>query len=113
MSTAPTPRAPLAQQLRQAMIVLRPDDEIDRRLAAQDLRAFGLRDAAGHDQRRLAPRARAIVLQFANLAEFGIDLLGGALADMAGVEDDEIGVLDIRRLLVALSAATSAMRCES
>ncbi len=92
------------KQLRQAVIVLRPDDEIDGGLPAQDFPALGLRDAAGDDQRRLAPLRGAFCLEFADLAEFGIDLFGGALADVAGVEDDEIGVLDRLRLGKALLA---------
>ena len=45
------------EEVGQAMIVLRPDDEIDRGLAAQDLAPFGLGDAAGDDERRLPPAA--------------------------------------------------------
>ena len=40
-----------AQQLRKTMVVLRTDDEIDRRLPAGDFRSFGLGDAAGDDDR--------------------------------------------------------------
>ena len=46
------PIARFAQELRQAMIALRADDDVDGRLAAQDFRALGLGDAAGDDQRR-------------------------------------------------------------
>ena len=86
------------------MVVLRSDDEIDRRLAAADLLAFGLGDAARHDQGGRAALALALGLQDAQLAEFGEDLLRRALADVAGVEDDEVGVLDVGRLLVAFLA---------
>ena len=41
----------------------------------------------------VAALARGLVLGDAQPAEFGIDLFGGLLADMAGVEDDEVGVL--------------------
>ena len=47
------------EQVGQAVIALRPDHEIDRRRAADDLLAFGLRDAAGdRDRSRGGPRAR-------------------------------------------------------
>jgi hypothetical protein len=35
---------------------------------------------------------RGLVLHDTQPADLGIDLVGGLLADMAGVEDDEIGV---------------------
>ena len=56
------------------MIALRTDDDIDRRLAAQDLRPLGLGDTAGDDQRRPAARPAAFFLELTQLAEFGIDL---------------------------------------
>ena len=95
----PEPR--LAQELGQAMIALRTDHDVDRRLAAQDFRALGLGDAAGDDEHRLPPCPAALVLQLAQLAELGIDLLRGPFADMAGVEHDEIGVFDAASLAIA------------
>jgi hypothetical protein len=71
--------------VRKAVVRLRPDHQIDRRLAAHDFRPFGLGDAAGHgDQHRPALR-RSRLLQPLDLAKLGIDLLGRLLADMAGV----------------------------
>ena len=96
------PQARFAHELRQAMIALRTDHDIDRRLAAQDFRPLGLGDAAGDDQRRPPPRPAALVLELAQLAELGIDFLRRPFADMAGVENDEIGVLDRMSLAVAL-----------
>jgi hypothetical protein len=96
------PQARFAHELRQAMITLRTDHDIDRRLAAQDFRSLGLRYATGDDQRRPPPPPAALVFEFAQLAELGIDLLRRPFADMAGVEDDEIGVLDRMSLAVAL-----------
>ena len=81
------------EQGRQAVIVLRSDDEVDGRGAADDLLAFGLRDAAGHRDHNIAARAGRGLLQAAHAAEFGIDLLRRLLPDVAGIEDDEIGVL--------------------
>ena len=47
------------EQLGQAVIALRPDHEIDHRRAADDLRAFGLRDAARDRDRHAAARRGA------------------------------------------------------
>ena len=81
------------QQSRQPMVALRPDHEIDRRRAADDLLAFRLGDAAGDRDHHAAAVAGGGLLEHAHAAELGIDLLGRLLADVAGVEDDEIGVL--------------------
>ena len=48
------------------------------------------------------PSLRGGLLEHADPAELGIDLLGRLLADMAGVEDDEIGVLGVGGLGKAL-----------
>ena len=90
------------QHLRQPVIALRPDHEIDRGRAAEDLLAFGLRDAAGDRDRHVASLRRRVLLQHAHAAELGIDLLGRLLADVAGVEDDEVGVVRRRGLDEAL-----------
>ena len=42
------------EQLRQMVIALRADDDIDHRGAANDLAAFGLRDATGHRDAHVA-----------------------------------------------------------
>ena len=76
----------------QAMVALRADHEIDRRGAAQDFLALRLRDAAGNRDQHAAVAAAGGFLQFADTAEFRIDLLGRLLANVAGVEDDEVGV---------------------
>ena len=75
------------------MIALRADHDVDRRRAADDLLAFGLRDAAGHRDAHLAAVACGLVLGDAQPPELGVDLLGGLLADVAGVEDHQIRVL--------------------
>ena len=89
------------QQVGQAMVALRADHEIDRRRAADDLLALGLRDAARDRDHELAAVVRGRLLHHADAAELGIDLLGGLLADMAGVEDDEVGVVRRRGLGIA------------
>src|SRR5689334_19747548 len=69
------------------MVSLWADDDVDHRRAALGFRAFGLGDATGKRDQRL----RAILAPQA--ANVGIGLLGGFLADVAGVEDDEVGVI--------------------
>ena len=81
------------QQLRQVVIALRPDHDVDGRRAANDLGAFGLRDAAGHRDPHLAALARSLVLGDPQPPEFGIDLFGGLFADVAGVEDHQVRIL--------------------
>ena len=78
----------------QAMIGLRADHPIDHGRAADDLRALGLRHATRNADAHGTPFARALLLHHAQATEFGIHLLGRLFADMAGVQDDEIGVLD-------------------
>ena len=90
---APRPRR-TGQQLGQLVIGLRSDHQIDGRLAPHDLLALGLGDAAGHgDGHGPLPGRRPAVLQFAQLAELGINLLGRLFANMAGVENDEVSIL--------------------
>ena len=74
------------------MVALRAHDEIDDRCAARDLTAFGLRDATCDGDKRLLAFAAALIADITNAAEIGVDLFDGFLADVAGVEDDEIGV---------------------
>ena len=85
----------------QAVIILRSDDEVDGRRAADDFLAFGLRDAAGHRDQNMAALAGGGLLQAAHPAKLGIDLLRRLLTDVAGVENDEIGVLSRRGLDIA------------
>ena len=69
--------------------------------------ALGLGDAAGERDHR--PRA----VLAAQPTDVGIGFLRGFLADVAGVEDDQVGVVAVggRRQAVALSS--SAMRSPS
>ena len=80
------------------MIALRADHDIDDGRAADDLAAFGLRDAARHRDPHLAPVARCFVLGSAQASELRIDFLGRLLADVTGVEDHKIGVVGVCRL---------------
>ncbi|MPL97135.1 hypothetical protein SDC9_43323 [bioreactor metagenome] len=72
--------------LGQAVIVLRTDDQIDERHPAHDLGALGLRNAAGDADLQIGLR----LLERAQPAEVGIDLLGRLLADVAGVEQHHV-----------------------
>ena len=75
------------------MIALRPEHEIDRRSAADDFLAFGLRHAAGDRDDDAPALSRGGLFQPAHAAELGIDLLGRLFANVAGVEDDEVGAI--------------------
>src|SRR6185503_11296433 len=67
------------EQFGQAVVALRPDHEVDRRRAADDLLAFRLRDAACDRDHQLAAVARRLLFHHAEAPELGIDLLGGLL----------------------------------
>jgi hypothetical protein len=82
------------QRLGQAVIGLRPDDHIDNRRAADDLLAFGLGHTAGDRDHQVAAFGIALSLELGQPAKLRIDLFGGLFADMAGVEQNEIGILD-------------------
>src|SRR5262245_54168043 len=75
------------------MIALRPHHEIDRRRATEDLLSLGLGHAARDCDGHAPPFARGRLLEHADAAELGIDLVRRLLADVAGIEDDEIGVV--------------------
>jgi hypothetical protein len=90
------------QKIGQAVIILRTDNEIDAAGALHDFRAFGLGDAARDRDHDIALAGSfALGAHFAQPAEFGIDLVGRLLADMAGVENDEVGVFRRRGLDIA------------
>ncbi len=80
------------------VVALRTDHDVDGRRAANDLLAFGLRNAACDRNFHVAPLARGVVLHHAQPPELGIDLFRGLLADMAGVEDHQIRFVGVCRL---------------
>jgi hypothetical protein len=86
------------QQCGQAVIILRADDDIDDRCAADDLLALGLRHAAGHRNGETAVGAGCTLLELSDAAELGIHLLRRLLADVTGVEHDQVGLLRRGRL---------------
>jgi hypothetical protein len=77
----------LGDHRREPVIGLRADDEIYRRRPRLGFRALGLGYAAGERDHR--PRA-VHTLEAANVR---IGLFGSLLADVAGVEDDQVRVL--------------------
>ena len=85
-------------EIAQPVIALRADHQVDDRRAAHDLGALGLGHAAGHRDDGVLALAAALLLHLADAAEVGIDLLGRLLADVAGVEEDEVGLLHRGRL---------------
>ena len=54
--------------------------------------ALGLRDAAGDRDQHVAALRGGGFLELADAADLGIDLVDRLFADVAGVEDDEVGV---------------------
>ncbi len=82
--------------LRQPVIILRADYQIDGSGATDDFLAFRLCHAAGDRDQHLAAIARGGVFQFADTADFRIDFIGRLFADVAGIENDEVGVFGAR-----------------
>ena len=77
----------LLKQLRQMMVALRADHDVDGRRAANDLIAFGLGDASRYRDAHGPAVACGFVLGETQPPQFRIDLLGSLFADVAGVED--------------------------
>ncbi|CKX76462.1 Uncharacterised protein [Mycobacterium tuberculosis] len=80
------------------MIALWADHDIDGAFAADDLAALRLCDAACDRDLHLAAVACSLVLGGAQAAEFRIDLLGCLLANVTGIEDHEVRVINTGRL---------------
>jgi hypothetical protein len=90
------------QQLRQTMVALRAEDEIDGGCPPNDLPPFGLSDTAGDSDGQAASLARRRRLECADAPEFGIHLFCRLLANVAGIEDDKVRVREVGRLGKAL-----------
>ena len=88
--------------------VVRAEHEVHVRDALQEPLLLLLRDAARHGDERAAAR-----LHLAVAAEGGEQLLLRLLADRAGVEEDEVGVLGRRRAREACRPSSSSIRSES
>ena len=83
------------QHRRQPVQGLRSEHEVDVGRALDDRRAFLAGDAAADADQR------ALVLQVLDPAEVAEHLVFGLLADRAGVEQDQVGLLDVVGRLVA------------
>ena len=97
-------RAPSARQhLRQAMIGLRTDDEIDERRPFDQQFALRLSDATSDRQQSFAPcPLTPHITKATQPAKFGEHLRGRLLANVAGVQDDQIRVVGLVRDRVAV-----------
>jgi hypothetical protein len=95
-TNAETPSAPRAgnpSNFASGVIGLRPDDQIDRRRAPRDLFALRLRHTPRHRNGHVAAFRAPAILLLLQPAERGEYFLRRLFADVAGVEDDEIGAL--------------------
>ncbi|PKQ03013.1 MAG: hypothetical protein CVT73_16620, partial [Alphaproteobacteria bacterium HGW-Alphaproteobacteria-12] len=86
----------------QAVIGLGAEHKIDRWCAAAYFLPLGLCDAACDADGEALAAPVLLGLQIAQPAKLGIDLLGRFLADMAGVQDDDIGIF--RRVDFAIAS---------
>ena len=97
VSTTRAPPPTRAEQGRQAVIGLRPEDQVHIRRAGEDLLALRLGHAAGDGEHHASPCIGCRALQQAQAPQFGKHLFRRAVTDMAGVEDDQIGIGRRRR----------------
>src|SRR2546430_16336235 len=81
------------------MIALWPDHDVDNRRAADDLRALGLGHTACDRDAHIAPLARSFILGNPQPSELGVDFFGSLLADVAGAEAHQVGLLGTGCLL--------------
>ena len=86
--------------LGQAVIILRAHHQIDQRHPAHDLGALGLRHAARDADLEIG----LFILERLQPAQIGIDLFGGFLADVAGVEQYHIRLGGVVGQHIALGA---------
>jgi hypothetical protein len=93
LSRSPVARWARANQLGQLVIGLGPDHQVHRRLTPHDLLALGLGHAAGHGDGHGSAGLGLAALHQLDLAKLGIDLLGGLLANVAGVEHHQVRAL--------------------
>ena len=88
-------------QFGQAVIGLRTHHHIDDGGSAHDLAALGLGHAPGDGDGHLIA-VGALKLHIAQAAKVGKQLLGGFFADMAGIDQDKIGLFGLFRQFIAL-----------
>ena len=90
-------RVPVEERWK-TVVGLRADHDIDRGLPGNDLGALCLGNAARDYDLRLAAPQGALRFHIPDPAELGKDLLGRPLPDMAGVQDDDVGLRRVARL---------------
>ena len=86
--------------LGQAVIRLRPNNQINCGLATHDLFTLSLSDTARYTNLQV----RLIGLQRLETAQFGVDLFSGLLADVASVEQNHVCFFGAGHFCVALGA---------
>ena len=79
------------EQTAKPVVALRADHQIDHRCARKHLAPLGLRHAAGHRDDGAAPLCLAGLFDLFQAAEFRIDFFSRLFADVAGIEDNQIG----------------------
>ncbi len=90
------------QGIRQAVIGLRADNNIDGRRTTQDFLAFGLSNASSNANHELAALLFARLFHVAQTTKRGVDLFSRLLADMTGVEQNQISLAHVFRLDVTV-----------
>ena len=90
----------LIHHRRQTVITLRANDQIDQRHPAQNLGPLGLGHTAGDTDAQI----RVCRFQRTQTANIGKHLFGGLFADMAGVDQHQIGLFCLIRGDIALRA---------
>ncbi len=81
------------QRLRQPVIGLRTDHQVDDRGSARNLVAFSLRDTAGNADSQLAALFRSRILHLAQTSQRRIKLFRSFLANMTGIDQHQIGII--------------------
>ena len=94
-------RRDAGQHFGQAMVALRADHDVDDGGAGDDFGAFGLGHATGNGDNGVFAECAALVFHFLDAAEVRIDLFGSLFANVAGIEDDQVGVGLVERFGIA------------
>src|SRR5205085_2451562 len=80
------------QQVRKVMVALWTHNDIDRRCASHDLGTLCLRNTPGDDDLDVASVALRDLPRLAKPSQLGINFFRSLLADVASVEDHDVGV---------------------
>ena len=88
-------------EVRQAVVGLRTENEINGFGPADDFRAFGLGHAAGDRHQHVGALVLPGFLEALDPAKFRIDFFGRMFADVAGIENHQVGLVGNRRFRIA------------